>query len=308
MKKITIILPVYNEFDNISPLLLRLSKITRKLKKYSFEYLFIDDGSTDDSYNCLVKYKKKYPIKIVSFARNFGHQVALSAGIDYAKGDAAIIMDCDLQDPPELIGEMIKQWEKGYEVVYAKRRSRKDTLFKRTTAFYFYRILNKLSSVNIPSDTGDFRLIDKKVIIELRRFAERSRYIRGLVSYVGFKQRYVLFDREKRFAGETKYPLLKMINFALDAIFGFSTIPLKLITTFGFFIAIMSFLGILYAIFMKFFYPELTVSGWTLMMITIFFMGGVQMIVLGVIGEYVGRIYSETKKRPLYILRRKLLG
>jgi dolichol-phosphate mannosyltransferase len=197
---------------------------------------------------------------------------------------------------------LIKKWEEGYDVVYAQRRSRKDTFFKRTTASLFYRLLQKLADINIPRNTGDFRLLDRKVVDEMKRFKEHNRFLRGMVSFVGFKQIAVLFDRNERHAGVTGYPLKKMLKFAADGIFSFSTYPLKFIRNFGFFVATLAFLGIVYAIIMKIFFPDITIEGWTFIVISILFMGGVQLIMLGVLGSYIGRIYTETQDRPLYMI------
>jgi dolichol-phosphate mannosyltransferase len=199
---------------------------------------------------------------------------------------------------------LIKKWEEGYDVVYAQRRSRKDTFFKRTTASLFYRLLQKLADINIPRNTGDFRLLDRKVVDEMKRFKEHNRFLRGMVSFVGFRQTAVLFDRDERYAGVTGYPLKRMIKFAADGIFSFSTYPLKFIRNVGFFVATLAFMGILYAIFMKIFFPDVTIEGWTFIVISILFTGGIQLIMLGVLGSYIGRIYTEVQARPLYSVAR----
>lgn len=304
MKKcVSYIFPIYNESQNIEVLYKTISELLSPIKKYSFEIIFINDGSSDDSLEKLVKlHKKDNRITIINFSRNFGHQLAVTAGLDQAIGDAVIIMDSDMQDPPVISLRLIEEWEKGYEVVYAQRRSRKDTFFKKLTAKWFYIILEKLADISIPRNTGDFRLLDKKVVNELGKFRERDRFLRGLVSYVGFKQTGVLFDRDERHAGETGYPLKKMLKFAIDGILGFSTVPLRMISQFGLAISVLSFLGILYAIVMRVFWPGVTVPGWTLMIIAVLFIGGIQLIMLGVLGSYIGRIYSEAQGRPLYIV------
>ncbi|MPM28159.1 putative glycosyltransferase [bioreactor metagenome] len=237
---------------------------------------------------------------MVDFARNFGHQIAVTAGIDVAVGDAVIIMDSDLQDPPEVSLELIREWEQGWDVVYAQRRSRRDTVFKRLTAAAFYRILNSLSEIEIPKDTGDFRLIDAKVAHQLRQYREHDRFLRGMVAEIGFKQKPVLFDRHERHAGETGYPLKKMLRFAADGIMGFSSKPLQLISRVGWGMAALALLGIVYAIVRKLVFPEEVVSGWTFTIIAILFVGGVQTLMIGIIGSYVGRIYTQVKARPLY--------
>ena len=267
--------------------------------------IFINDGSKDKSLEMLTEIQKKDPqVKVIDFARNFGHQIAVTAGLDYAQGNAVIIMDSDMQDPPKVSFELIKKWEEGYDVVYAQRRSRKDTFFKKLTANVFYRTLQKLADIDIPRNTGDFRLVDRKVVNEMKKFKEHNRFLRGMVSFVGFKQTAVQFDRDERHAGETGYPLKKMLKFAADGIFSFSTVPLKLISSIGYWVALLSFIGILYAIFMKLFFPGITIEGWTFIVIAILFIGGVQMIMLGVLGSYIGRIYTESQARPLYIIQK----
>lgn len=274
-----------------------------KKPAYAYELIFINDGSRDDSLEKLVALQKKdNRIAVINFSRNFGHQLAVTAGLDYASGDAIIIMDSDMQDPPKVSFELIKKWEEGFDVVYAQRRTRKDGFFKKLTASLFYRVLQKLADIDIPRNTGDFRLMDRKVVNELNKFRERSRFLRGLVSYVGFKQTAVLFDRDKRHAGKTGYPLKKMLKFATDGILSFSSTPLKFISQFGLFISSLSFLGIIYALLSKFLHPATTVPGWTFIVIAILFMGGIQLMMLGVLGSYIGRIYSESQNRPLYII------
>lgn len=304
-KLISYVFPIYNEEGNIDLLIKTISELLSKHAGYDFELIFINDGSKDKSLDLLIKYQlKDSRLKIVDFSRNFGHQIAVTAGLDIAKGDAVIIMDSDMQDPPRVSFELIKQWEKGFDVVYAQRRSRKDTFFKKLTADMFYRTLQKLADIDIPRNTGDFRLIDRKVVDELKKFKEHNRFLRGMVSFVGFKQTAVLFDRDERHAGETGYPLKKMLKFAADGIFSFSTVPLKLISSIGYFVAALSLLGILYAIVMKIFAPEVTIEGWTFMVISVLFIGGIQLIMLGVLGSYIGRIYTESQARPLYMVKK----
>ena len=280
-----------------------MSKLLGGNHKYRYELIFINDGSKDDSLEQLVALQRKDPrITVINFSRNFGHQLAVTAGLDHAKGDAVIIMDSDLQDPPRVSFELLDKWEEGYEVVYAQRRSRKDSFFKKLSAKWFYITLRKLVDIEIPRDTGDFRLLDRKVVDTLSKFRERDRFLRGLVSYVGFKQTGVLFDRDERHAGETSYPLSKMLKFAADGILGFSTAPLRLISRTGLLISAISFLGIIYALYMKFFQNQKAVPGWTFLAIAILLIGGIQLIMLGVLGSYIGRIYSESQNRPLYIV------
>lgn len=301
---ISYIFPIYNEEGNIELLVNTMNGLLKKHPKYNYEIIFINDGSKDKSLDMLVTLSKKDKrITVIDFARNFGHQIAVTAGLDYAKGDAVIIMDSDMQDPPKVSFELIEKWEQGYDVVYAQRRSRKDTFFKKLTADMFYRTLQKLADIDIPRNTGDFRLVDRKVVNEMKRFKEHNRFLRGMVSYIGFKQIAVPFDRDERHAGETGYPLKKMLKFAADGIFSFSTYPLKFIRNVGFFVASLAFLGIIYAIFMKIFFPEITIEGWTFIVISVLFMGGIQLIMLGVLGSYIGRIYTETQNRPLYMIQ-----
>lgn len=302
---ISLVLPIYNEQGNINELYDRSQKVLQQLGRY--EIIFVNDGSKDESFPKLQKIAlQDHHVRVINFSRNFGHQIAITAGIDYASGDAVVIMDSDLQDTPEIIPAMLSKWKDGYDVVYAKRRKRKDSLFKKFTAFLFYRLLKKLASIDIPEDTGDFRLMDRKVIDEMKRLKEHSRFMRGLTSWVGFKQTFVLFDRAERKHGMTGYPLRKMIKFALDGLTSFSYVPLKMATFLGFLSAFVGFVWGVYAIIRKMYYPTETVTGWTTLVVAIFFIGGVQLIVLGVIGEYIGRIYTEAQNRPLYVIRDKI--
>lgn len=304
-KKISYIFPIYNECDNIPLLYEMISSVVRPIKRYTFELIFVNDGSSDTSIDLLQDIAKKDSrVIVVDFSRNFGHQIAVTAGIDYASGDAIIIMDSDLQDPPKISLELIKEWENGYDVVYAQRRTRKDTFFKKFTANMYYRTLRSLADIDIPVNTGDFRLISGVVADELKKYHEHNRFLRGMISNVGFKQKAVLFDRDERHAGETGYPLRKMLKFAADGILGFSTVPLKLISRLGFVMASMSFVAIIYALGVKLFIPDRVVDGWTFIVISIFLVGGIQLIMLGVLGSYIGRIYTEVQDRPLYSIRR----
>lgn len=302
-KTITYIFPIYNEEGNIGLLYKTINKLLSQHTSYIYEIIFINDGSRDNSLTLLRELQKKDKrVKVIDFSRNFGHQIAVTAGLDHASGDAVIIMDSDMQDPPAVSFELIKKWEEGYDVVYAQRKSRKDTFFKKLTADMFYRTLQKLAEIDIPRNTGDFRLIDRKVLNELKKFPEHNRFLRGMISFIGFRQTAVQFDRSERHAGETGYPLKKMIKFAADGIISFSSAPLKFISSAGYIVAMLSFIGILYALLMKIFAPEVTIEGWTFIVIAILFIGGVQMIMLGVLGSYIGRIYTESQSRPLYII------
>lgn len=304
MKLVSYILPVYNEAENLPKLWEVLnSELKAVAKRYKLEFIFINDGSRDDSLDILLSIQQSDPrVKVIDFSRNFGHQMAITAGLDHAAGDAAIIMDSDLQDPPRVSIELITKWQEGYEVVYAKRRTRQDSFMKKLTAKWFYFILDKMADIRIPRDTGDFRLLDRKVIEHIKLFREKNRYMRGMVTLVGFKQVAVLFDRDSRFAGKTGYSITKMFRLAFDAVTSFSSKPLWFILYLGIAVSFFSFLGILYAIFVKLAHPWVVLSGWTFLIIAVLFIGGVQMIMLGILGVYIGRIYSEVQRRPLYII------
>lgn len=306
MKKVvSYIFPIYNEEGTIPLLYKTISELITSHSKYNYQLIFVNDGSRDTSLLLLNTIQEKDPrVVVIDLARNFGHQIAVTAGIDQASGDAIIIMDSDMQDPPKVSLELLQKWEEGYDVVYAQRRSRKDTLFKRITADIFYRSLQKLADIDIPRNTGDFRLIDRRVADALRQMPEHNRFLRGMVSWVGFRQIAVPFDRDERHAGETGYPLKKMIKFAADGIFSFSDAPLRLISKTGYTIAGLAFLGILYALYMKLFLPHITLEGWTFMVISVLLIGGIQLIMLGVLGGYIGRIYTESQNRPLYTVNK----
>ncbi|MEI6221553.1 MAG: glycosyltransferase family 2 protein [bacterium] len=303
MKLLSVIIPIYNEEGNIDALYKRLTASIHKAAE-TYELIFVNDGSKDNSLPLLkaLVEKDKTHVKVIGFSRNFGHQNAVSAGLDCCSGDAAVIIDADLQDPPEIIPELITKWKEGYDVVYAIREQRKgESLFKKFTAWFFYRFLRKITKINIPVDTGDFRLIDRKVIDTLTSMPERNRFLRGLVSWVGFKQTGVSYQRDARHTGTTNYPLKKMVRFALNGITSFSYLPLQLATYLGFFVSVTAFLVILFFLFLRLF-TEISVPGFTSLMITVLFLGGIQLITLGIMGEYIGRIYDEVKQRPLYIV------
>ncbi|MFR9729070.1 glycosyltransferase family 2 protein [Saccharopolyspora sp. MS10] len=302
---VSYVLPVYDEQDGLRRFHRELVAATETRPDFEYEFIYVNDGSADGSLTILRELAEADSrVRVLDFARNFGHQIAITAGLDHAEGDAVVVMDTDLQDPPAVSVQMIDEWARGAEIVSARRRTRRDTRFKRLTAHSYYRLLHGLAEVDIPVDTGDFRLLDRRAAEELRGFRERSRFIRGLVASMGFAQTEVLFDRDERAAGETKYPLRKMVRLAADGVTGFSTAPLKMITRIGFLSLALAALGILYAVVMRVFLPEVTVSGWTMIMVVMLFLGGVQMLSLGVIGSYVGRIYDEVRQRPLYIVRK----
>lgn len=305
MKKISFVFPCYNEEESLDRLFEEMGKILDQLSaKYDLEIICINDGSRDRTLEKLISFHERDPrYKIIDFSRNFGQQMGLTAGLDYATGDAVVIMDADLQDPPAVALELIQKWEEGWDVVYAQRRKREgESAFKKLTSYMFYRILDSLADIRMPKDTGDFRLMDRKVVDAVKSFREKNRYMRGIVSYVGFKQTAVQFDRPERLAGETKWPLHKMLGLAFDALLGYSTVPLKFVTNMGILVVLISVLGILYAFYSRFYHPETYVSGWAFIIVSIFFIGGVQMIMLGILGNYIGRIYAEVQKRPLYLV------
>jgi len=300
----SIIAPIYNEIDNLSELYRRVKEVMDSSGE-PWELILVDDGSTDGSTDKIreLAQKDKTTVRPVIFARNFGHQVAITAGWDFARGDAIVIIDADLQDPPEVILELAKKWKEGYEVVYAVRGEREgESWFKKFTAAMFYRIIYSITDVKIPVDTGDFRLMDRKVVDVLKQMKERHRFPRGMSAWVGFKQIGVTYKRAARIAGVTKYPFSKMLKLALNAITGFSYFPLQVATYFGFFSAGVSILAIPIVVYMRMtgsgaFFGQATT------LIAVLFLGGVQLISLGILGEYIGRLYDEAKGRPLYIVR-----
>ena len=299
---ISIVVPCFNEEAVIQETHRRLTDTLTDLEG-RYEILYVDDGSRDRTLLILESIQTAdEAVRVLSFSRNFGHQMAISAGIDHAQGDVVILIDADLQDPPELIQAMVEKWREGYDVVYGQRHSREgESYFKVATARLFYRFINRLSDVPIPLDTGDFRLMSRQVVNVLKRMPERDRFVRGMVSWVGYRQCAVPYERARRYAGVSKYPLRKMVAFATDGILSFSIKPLRLATTVGFLTSGLAILGILYALVLRL-WTTYWVSGWTLLIISVLFLGGVQLICLGIIGEYVGRIYSESKRRPLYLV------
>lgn len=301
--KYSIVIPVFNEEEVIEHTYERI-KTVMKNADGNYELLFINDGSRDRSVEILLNLSEQdNRIKIVDFSRNFGHQIAITAGMDYALGDAIVIIDADLQDPPELILEMIQKWKEGYDVVYAKRTARKgETFFKKQTASAFYRTLRAMTEIEIPIDTGDFRLIDRKVCNQMKNIHEKNRFVRGLVSWVGFKQSAVEYERDERFAGETKYPLKRMLKLSLDGITSFSYKPLKLANYLGASLSVIGFVYMLIVLYQKLF-TTTTVTGWSSIIVIQLFFSGITLMMLGVIGEYIGRIYDEAKGRPLYIVK-----
>ncbi len=299
----SVVVPVCNEYEALPELYRRVRSVMESLGD-TWELVLVDDGSTDGSTNIMRQIRDNDPehVRLVIFARNFGHQIAITAGLDYARGQAVIVMDADLQDPPEVIPDLVAKWREGYQVVYAVRAEREgETWFKKTTAALFYRLIYRITDVKIPVDTGDFRLMDRQVVEVLKRMRERHRFIRGMVAWMGFRQTGVPYKRAPRFAGETKYPLRKMLKFALDAITGFSYFPLQLATYMGFISAGLAIVAIPVVVVLRLtgsqaFYGQATT------LIAVLFLGGVQLISLGILGEYVGRLYDEAKGRPLYVV------
>lgn len=303
---ITVVIPAYNEAGNIA---LLARKIKEQLcDRGPYQVVFVDDGSTDSTLEEIKKAAETEPcIKFISFSRNFGHQKALKAGLDYGDGDCVISMDADLQHPPELLCRLIDKWREGYDVVYTTRKDSEDTGFlKKTTSTLFYKLINKIAEVNIPPGAADFRLLDKSVVRELKRFDENWLFIRGIISWLGFKQASIEYTVQKRHAGRSKYSFVKMIAFAVQGVTSFSILPLRISMILGFFFSCSAFLYALYALYAKFVAQEV-LPGWTSILMSVLFLGGIQLICLGVIGEYLGKMFIETKNRPNYVIREKNL-
>jgi dolichol-phosphate mannosyltransferase len=298
----SVVVPIHNEAEVLPMLYQRLTKVMEELGE-PYEIIFVDDGSTDESPKLLVELRAQDArVKVVSFSRNFGHQIAITAGLDYSSGDSVIVMDGDLQDPPEVIPQLIAQRQAGNDIVFAVRASRdSESFFKRLTASLFYRILRRLTTTEIPVDAGDFRLMSRVAVEALKPIRERNRFVRGLVGWIGFRHTSIKYRRDSRYAGVTKYPLTKMVRFALNGIFSFSFLPLQVATYVGFGVSLISFIYLVYAVWLKLF-TDTVVQGWASVIVAVLFMGGVQLVSLGVIGEYIGRIYEEVKQRPLYLV------
>ena len=307
-KKVTLVIPMYYEEKVVEECYQRVKENLNKLEDYEYEIIFVNDGSTDKTLEILEAIAKQDEnVKVISFSRNFGHQAAVTAGLQYVSGDAIVIMDADLQDPPELIPEMLKLWEEGNEVIYGKRKARKgESAFKLFTAKMFYKTLNALSDVEIPKDTGDFRLVDRRVVDTINSLPEHNKFLRGLFSWVGYKQTPFEYERKERFAGETKYPLKKMLKLASDGIVSFSTKPLKLVGVLGIISIIISIGILIYALISYALKLNNLSAGWTSIMVVVTFFAGVQLTAIWVIAEYIGRIYDETKQRPQYIINKKI--
>ncbi|RNL65331.1 glycosyltransferase [Nocardioides marmoriginsengisoli] len=304
MTSVAYILPVYEEEENLAVFHAAMQAATSTRPDLDFEFIYVNDGSKDNSLEGLLELRATdQRVTVLSLSRNCGHQVAVTAGLDAAgEADAVIIMDTDLQDPPAVSMEMITMWQDGVDVVYAQRRSRKDGAFKRATAYGFYWVLDRLASIDIPRNVGDFRLMDRRVVAEVNRYREQDRFLRGIVAHVGFRQEALLFDRDERYAGETGYPLRKMLSFAASGIIGFSTMPLKMISRLGFAISALSVVLAAYVFGVRVFNPDDSVPGWAFLGVGMFLLSGIQLIMMGVIGSYLGRVYVETQDRPLYSL------
>lgn len=301
---LSVVVPLYNEELVIDAMYERLTTALRKCVD-DYEIVLVNDGSFDRTLQKAMDIcRRDRSVKLLNFSRNFGHQIAITAGMDRSSGKCIVVIDADLQDPPEVIGQMVEKWRQGFHVVYGVRSHRKgETWFKKITAKAFYRLLRRMTAVQIPVDTGDFRLIDRMVLHQLYQMRERSRFVRGMVSWVGFRQCEVQFIRDERYAGETKYPFRKMLRFAIDGVLSFSQVPLKVASAFGLLCAGVSFAAMAYGLAQKAFSPDTVVPGWASTFSAVLFVGGVQLICLGILGEYIGRIYEEVKRRPLYVIQ-----
>lgn len=308
--RLSVVIPVFNEEESLTELGRRLVETLDSVPGVDkhWEVLFVDDGSSDSSFALLREMAlHDARLRVLRFSRNFGHQAAITAGIDRAEGDHVIVMDADLQDPPEVVGEMLRKAFEGYEVVYGVRRRRKsETIFKRATASAFYRFIRVMTGVEIPVDAGDFRLMKRSVVLTLRALREQHRFVRGMVAWVGFRQTAVFYEREPRYAGRTKYPLRRMLSFAIDGITSFSVIPLRLATWLGLIAGTIAVVAGLTGLWIKIFRPEIVLPGWTGIMVALTFGFSAQLLMTGILGEYVGRIYEEVKRRPLYVVEQTL--
>jgi polyisoprenyl-phosphate glycosyltransferase len=304
---LSVVIPIYNEQATLAELYRRLTHVlSENLAELAYEIVFVNDGSTDGSIQILSElYADDPTVKVVNLSRNFGHQAALTAGLDYANGDAVVCMDGDVQDPPEIIPTLVERWRNGNDVVYAVRKLRKEGLIKRGCYAAFYRLLRRLSMVSIPLNAGDFALMDRRVVDCLKALPERSRFIRGLRTWVGFRQAAVEYEREKRFAGVPKYTWSKLVHLAVNGLLSFSALPLRMATAVGFMISFFSLLGIIVALYLRLF-TDLAIPGWTTTVIPILVLGGIQLLSIGILGEYIAQIFDEVKQRPLYLVDRIL--
>jgi glycosyltransferase involved in cell wall biosynthesis len=303
MKKISVLIPAYNEQEVLEKLFTRLANLANDQKSYDFEFFFVNDGSKDNTLSIIKEYAEKDPrVSYINLSRNFGKEIGMIAGLDHVKGDATVIIDADLQDPPELIPKMIDLWEEGYDDVYAKRKSRDgETWLKKTTSALYYKTLQRLTNIPIQKDTGDFRLLDRRVVEALKQFRESQRNTKAMFSWVGFHKKQILYDRDPRAAGETKWNYFKLINLAIDGITSFTTAPLRISTVVGSIVSLVAFVYLLAIVIQTIFFGN-ELAGYPSTLAVILFLGGVQLLSLGIIGEYIGRIFNETKKRPLYLI------
>ena len=303
MKLITLLIPAYNEQEVLEPLFERLDTLAKSTKHYQFEFLFVNDGSRDDTLEIIKRRAEKDSrISYINLSRNFGKEIAMIAGIDHVKGDAMVILDADLQDPPELIPEMIAYWEEGYDDVYARRNSREgETWVKKRTSSWYYKLLQSSTNIPIQIDTGDFRLLDRRCIDALKQFRESQRNTKAMFSWIGYRKKEIFYDRDPRIAGTTKWNYRKLVNLAIDGITSFTTAPLRIATISGLGISLLAFCYILYLVIRPLFGVP-TGAGYSSLMAVILFIGGIQMLFLGIIGEYIGRIFVEVKQRPLYLI------
>ncbi len=303
MKKISILIPAYNEQEVLEHLYQRLGKLANDNKSYEFEFLFVNDGSRDKTLEIIQHYSKTDArISYVNLSRNFGKEIAMIAGLDHVTGDATVIIDADLQDPPELIPKMIKFWEDGFDDVYAKRNSRDgETWFKKATSKIYYQILQKVTHITIQKDTGDFRLLDRRCVEALKQIRESQRYTKGMFSWIGFEKKEITYDRDPRIAGTSKWNYFKLFNFAIDGITSFTTTPLRISSFLGFIVSVIAFIFIIFIVIKTTLYGD-AVAGYPSLMAVVLFLGGIQLLSLGIIGEYIGRIFNETKQRPLYFV------
>ncbi|MHC9541182.1 MAG: glycosyltransferase family 2 protein [Vulcanimicrobiota bacterium] len=306
MPTISVVIPVFNEEENLTPLYERLRKSLESLEGFTYEIIFVDDGSRDRSLAVIKSLgEKDEAVRYVSFSRNFGHEAATTAGFERASGDCVVLIDADLQDPPEVIIEMVEKWKEGYEVVYAQRRKRPgEGIFKKATSFLFYRLINIISPQKLPVDTGDFRLVDRRVLQALYTMGEYNRMIRAMIAWLGFRNTGILYEREERFRGKTKYNFIKLLWLSLDAMTGFSIVPLRISIAIGFIVMTLSFLGGCAVLYHKLFLG-LSIQGYALQTIGLFFLGGIQLFILGIMGEYVGKTYLQSLKRPIYVISRE---
>jgi dolichol-phosphate mannosyltransferase len=302
LRLVSVVVPVLNESQSIERFYQRTHAALSAIRGFAYELIFVDDGSRDGSFEKMADFARDNAcVHVIKFSRNFGHQVAITAGVDYAHGDCVAVIDADLQDPPELISEMVDKWREGYDVVYAVRAHRDgESAMKRATAALFYRLLQRVAKIDVPVDVGDFRLMSRRAVDQLKQLREKERFVRGLVSWIGFRQTGVSYQREKRRAGHTKFTYTKMLKFAFDGITAFSTVPLRLASWLGYAASGLAFLYLVSVIIQR--SLGITVQGWATVMVAMLFLGGVQLICLGIIGEYLGRVFTEIKPRPMYIV------